>query len=549
MSLKTCFPAHVPVETARFVEPLLSEESIYRFIGQQIDQIIGDADFAAMYAEAGRPGVNPVLLALVTVFQFLEKLPDRAAAQMAVMRLDWKYALRQSLDWTRFHYSDLCNFRKRLLEHESERSVFERVVTYLRESGYVQAGGKQRTDSTHILGAVRDLSTVELVRETLHVTVCALISADAPWTVRYLPSSFVELYASRQRLDWTSKREMTEHLQRMATDGEWLWRQLQQFGTATLQALTEVRTLRRVLNEQFKPSRETVRYTATGHYRGNYLATPYDVDARRSTKRSTQWVGYKLHVTETIATNRQARFITDLALTSAPEPDNQQLDAIQNRLAECRVLPAQHYVDQGYMSAANLAKSLTKGVDLRGRLLQDTSGKREGFRLRDFQVDIANRTAICPAGRIAPRFVPAKPNPRNLVAFHVFFGKQCQLCPFFGPELCTDKLRGRHLGVSIHHDLIQARRREEQTASFNQEMRIRAGAESVISELVRGYGARRARYRGQRKAALQVAFIGAAVNLRRLALRLFVPTRCLPNPSSYHWFHRPCFSTESLHWT
>jgi hypothetical protein len=317
---------------------------------------------------------------------------------------------------------------------------------------------------------------------------------------------------------------MSEHLQRMATDGEWLWRQLQQFGTTILQTLTEVKILRRVLNEQFKPSRETVRYTATGHYRGNYLATPYDTDARRSTKRNTQWVGYKLHVTETINTNRQARFITDLALASAPEPDNQQLDAIQNRLAGRRVLPAQHYVDQGYMSAANLAKSLTKGVDLRGRLLQDTSGKREGFRLRDFQVDIANRTAICPAGRIAPRFGPAKPNPRNLVAFHIFFGKQCQLCPFFGSELCTDKPRGRHLGVSIHHDLIQARRREEQTASFNQEMRIRAGAESVISELVRGYGARRARYRGQRKAALQVAFIGAAVNLRRLALRLFVPS-------------------------
>jgi transposase len=114
----------------------------------------------------------------VTIFQFVEKLPDRAAAQMAVMRLDWKYALRQSLDWTGFHYSDLCNFRKRLLEHEGERSVFERVVTYLREKGYVQAGGKQRTDITHILGAVRDLSTVELVRETLHVTVCALISTD-----------------------------------------------------------------------------------------------------------------------------------------------------------------------------------------------------------------------------------------------------------------------------------------------------------------------------------------------------------------------------------
>jgi transposase len=541
MSLKENFPTRIPQETVRFVEPLLSEESIYRFIGQHIDQIISDEDFMSMYAEEGRPAVNPVTLALVTIFQFLEKLPDRTAAQMAVMRLDWKYALRQPLDWTGFHYSDLCNFRKRLLEHEAERVMFERVVAYLRGHGYVQAGGQQRTDSTHILGAVRDLSTVELVRETLRVAVSALISTDALWTLRYLPASFMETYTARQRWDWTDKIQMVEHLQRMATDGEWLWTQVQQFGTPTLRALAEVRMLRRILNEQFKPSRETVSFTPTGHYRGNYIASPYDVDVRRSTKRTTQWVGYKLHVTESISVGQERRFITDIALASAPEPDNQQVEAIQKRLAEQKLLPAQQYVDQGYMSAANLAKSLTRGVNLRGRLLQDTSGKTEGFRLRDFQVDIANRTAICPAGRVAPRFVPAKPNPRNLVAFHVFFGKQCQTCPFFGPELCTDKLRGRHLGVSLHHDLIQIRRSEEQTEAFRQEMRIRAGAESVISELVRGYGARRARYRGAHKNALQVAFTGAALNLKRLGRAVFVPTAHLANLLSYHPLHRFVF--------
>lgn len=255
MSLKESFPTQVPMETARFVEPLLSEDNLYRFIGQHIDQIISDADFVAMYAEDGRPGVNPVILALVTIFQFLEKLPDRAAAQMAVLRLDW----------TGFHSADLGNFRKRLLAHQAERTVFERVVAYLREHGYVQAGGRQRTDSTHILGAVRDLSTVELVRETLRVVVSALISTDAPWTLRHLPASFVETDTAHQRWDWTNKSQMAEQLQHMATDGEWLWMQLQPFGTPPLRALAEVKLLRRVLHEQFKPSRETVSYTPTGH--------------------------------------------------------------------------------------------------------------------------------------------------------------------------------------------------------------------------------------------------------------------------------------------
>jgi transposase len=543
MSLKIAFPSQIPAETARFVEPLLAEDSVYRFVGQQIDQMISDEDFADLYADEGRPGINPVILALVTVFQFLEKLPDRMAAQMAVMRLDWKYALRQELDWQGFHYADLCNFRKRLLLHQREQHLFERVVDYLRAQGYIAAGGKQRTDSTHILGAVRSLSTLDLVQETLHVALCSLISTDAPWTLRYLPASFVETYAPRQRLDWKGKAALAEPLQRMAQDGEWLLEQVKRFGTPALQDLAEVRTLRRVLNEQFRASRATVQYTPTGHYRGNYLVSPYDLDARRSMKHTTTWVGYKLHVTESIG---KTRFITDVVVTPAPEPDNQQLQAVQARLIQRNVRPKRQYVDQGYMSAANLAHSMANGIDLRGRLLEDTSGKQAGFRLQDFQVDIARRVAICPAGHQATRFVPAKPNPRNLVDFHIFFGKQCQGCPFFGPHQCTDKSSGRHLGVSQHHALIQARRREARTDAFLREMCLRIGIESVVSELVRGHGARRARYRGRRKNTLQMAFTASAANLKRLASAHFL---CFRLPFPFWACQVLSFSTKSKSWT
>src|SRR5438874_7547415 len=97
MSLKVSFPKAIPAETHAVVEPLLGEGNLYQFVGQEIGQILTDEDFETMYASDGRPGINPVVLSLVTVFQFVEKLPDRAAAQMAVMRLDWKYALRQEL--------------------------------------------------------------------------------------------------------------------------------------------------------------------------------------------------------------------------------------------------------------------------------------------------------------------------------------------------------------------------------------------------------------------------------------------------------------------
>ena len=180
MSLKTRFPAEIPEATRVLVEPLLAEDSVYRLIAQEVEQMVGDEAFEDMYAEEGRPAVNAVVLALISLFQFLEKLPDRAAARMAVMRLDWKYALRQEMSWSGFHYSDLCNFRKRLLAYGREGVVFESILAYVRERGYVKAGGKQRTDSTHIVGQVMELSRLELVWETIRVTLNALISTDAP---------------------------------------------------------------------------------------------------------------------------------------------------------------------------------------------------------------------------------------------------------------------------------------------------------------------------------------------------------------------------------
>lgn len=162
MSLKEAFPSEIPYETVQWVEALLPADSVYRVVAECVDDFLSDADFEKWYAIEGRPGINPIILSLVTVFQFLEKLPDRAAAHMAVMRLDCKYALRQRLEWTGFHYSDLCDFRKRLLKHSGESLIFERLLAYLRERGLVQASGRQRTDATHILGAVKTAPQISL---------------------------------------------------------------------------------------------------------------------------------------------------------------------------------------------------------------------------------------------------------------------------------------------------------------------------------------------------------------------------------------------------
>lgn len=515
MSMQTPFAAEIPEETRRLVEPLLAADSVYRLVGNEINQIVSDEDFLDMYAAEGRPAVNPVVLALVSIFQFLEKLPDRAAAEAVVMRLDWKYALRQELTWTGFHYSDLCNFRKRLLEHGREWVVFERLVAYLRERGYIKGRGKQRTDATKILGFVARLSRLELVWETIRLALGALVRADAPWVGKYVPVSFVDTYSLRRWDFRVGKAKIQQRMREAGQEGYWLLEQVEGHGSDELKALVEIEKLGRVLEEQFTRGEDgKMPPRPRQQAKGDVITTPHDPEARYGYKGGQGWVGYKLQVTETA--DERPRFITDVEIVPAMRQDNQCLAAIQDRLVERGIPPGKQYVDQAYMSGYHIADSLSKGIDLRGYVREGNLSKPEGFRLRDFEIDIEQRRAICPAGKTQVKWARTNSS-KNLTAYLAWFGSQCGSCPHFGPGLCTDRLNGRCLSINAYHDVIQARRLEADTEAFRQEMHIRAGIEGTVSEMVRSHGLRRSRFRGTRKNQLQAIFSATATNLKRLA--------------------------------
>lgn len=521
MSLKDLFPKSIPEATRAVVEQFLSEDSVYWLVGQEGDQIIRDADFEDMYSDEGRPGINPVVLSFVTVFQYLEKLPDRRAAEMVRVRLDWKYALRQELDWSGFNYSDLCNFRKRLLENEKERLIFDRVVTYLQERGHIKARGKQRTDSTYILGNVMYLSRLEIVWETIRLAVSALISADAPWSLHHLPSTFVETQSSRRDEYGLSKTKIEKAMQQAGADGYWLVARVQAHGDENLNNLAEMQTLKRVLEEQFTRSdpESPPKARLNSEIGGDTLQSPHDPDVRYSRKRDQKWQGYKMQVSETIDEESPERFISDIEIEPANESDQEALAPIQKRLIEREIPPAKQYVDQGYMSGEQIDTSREQGIDLRGFVNPGASQKEPGFRLADFEIDVEQQQATCPAGKTSVHWTVTSGTTKG-VAYRAFFGKQCRGCPFFATGQCTTNPAGRRLDISCHHDDLQARRHEMKSQTFQQEMHQRNGIEGTISELVRAHGARRSRYRGLAKNQLQASFIGAAINLKRLAKAL-----------------------------
>jgi transposase len=484
-------------------------------VGDKLYEQYQEADYVDLYHREGKPGHSPVDLAFVTAFQHLEKLSDRQAAEAVRTRLDWKYALHLPVDDRGFNFSVLSEFRDRIIRHQAEARLFDRVLEQLAALGLVKRRGRQRSDSLAVLSKVRDLSRLEQVVETLRLAVRALLKADPEWTRKTVPPTWEELYGERCVADKLSKAEHQARSARVGPDGEWLLERLQTETTpAELRTLPAVEVLAVVWQQQFEEVSGTLVYRARGAYDGKtYIVSPHDPEARYSEKGQQAWVGDKLQVTESDDDNLP-HLITDIAVTSSVETDYEALDAIQERLEARELLPGEQIVDGGYVTENNLVSSAERSIDLVGPVQKDTTKQArmpDGITLDQFQVDLEACTAFCPGGQ------QARIGTRRGKRIRFRFPKAvCAACPL-RPRCCTGE-GGRSLSLGRHYAVLQAARARQKTKAFKQLYRQhRGGVEGCLSSLVRGHGIRVGRYIGRAKRHLQALFTGVATNLRRAA--------------------------------
>src|SRR5215210_1029126 len=181
MSLRPEPVGEIPAETARVARAAFPKGTVVTRLRDEFDALYEDEDFRSLYPARGQPGLTPWRLALVTVFQFLEHLSDRQAADAVRARIDWKYALGLELTDPGFHFSVLGEFRARLVAGGAEHLLLDRMLERFKARALVKARGKQRTDSTHVLAAVHDLHLLELVAETLRATLDDLAAVVPDW--------------------------------------------------------------------------------------------------------------------------------------------------------------------------------------------------------------------------------------------------------------------------------------------------------------------------------------------------------------------------------
>src|SRR5690349_18610356 len=208
----------VPDDTARVAHAAFPDGNVYLRLRDELGSLFDDELFTVVYAVEGQPALHPWQLALVSVMQFMENLSDRQAAQAVRARIDWKYALGLDLTDDGFHYSVLSEFRTRLVQGNIEQVLLDTLLKRCQERGWLKVRGRQRTDSTSILGAVKALNQLELVGETLRHALNVLATVAPEWLKPQVQPDWFARYAERIE-DYRLPKDQTERATLSATIG------------------------------------------------------------------------------------------------------------------------------------------------------------------------------------------------------------------------------------------------------------------------------------------------------------------------------------------
>lgn len=311
------------------------------------------------------------------MLQYAEGPTDRQAADHVRARMDWKFLLGLELDDPGFDFSVLSDFRARLVEHGLEGKVLDLVLERISEAGLLRSGGRQRTDSTHVLAAVRTLNRMEFVGETLRAVLEALAAAAPRWLESVITGEWVQRYGARVDSYRFPKGDnvRAEWAEQVGRDGFTLLEAIYTgVSPGWLRQIPAVQVLHRAWTEQYHRDEKGVRWREGKDLppARQRLSSPYDLDARYGLKRGAGWCGYKIHLSETCEPDAP-HLITGVLTTDATVADAEVTADVHEGMAGRGLLPHEHIVDAGYVTAAHIVTARDEyGIDLVGPVGADT---------------------------------------------------------------------------------------------------------------------------------------------------------------------------------
>jgi transposase len=536
MSLRPHPLEPVPEETARVAHAAFPQGHPYLTFRDALGTIFQDEDFTTLFPTWGQPALPPWRLALVTIMQFRENLADRQAAEAVRARIDWKYLLSLALTDPGFDFSVLSEFRDRLLAGSAAELLLDKLLERCRALGLLTARGQQRTDSTHVLAAIRVLNRLELVAETLRAALNAVATVAPDWLQALTPLAWYERYSRRieeSRLPKaTAAREADA--QTVGEDGFLFLDALDTPDAPEgLRALSRIEALRRTWQRHYERTAcAPASPGASPAYQGRFKASrelppaaegiesPYDIEARYRHKRDTQWTGYMVHVSETCEPTTP-HLLPHVHTTLATVHEAQCTTPIQQALVDKDVSPQEHLVDAAYVSSELLVHSRDdQGILLRGptRPSQGWQTQVDGaYTIDQCAVDWDQQHVRGPQGHLSVAWWEHGGGQGSRPIIVAFDKHTCGPCPV--RAACT---RAKHTGRRLRlppqdqYEALAAAQTWSASEEGQQLYKRRAGVEGTLSQGGRAFGLRRTRYWGVAKTHLQHVAIAAAINIDRI---------------------------------
>jgi transposase len=530
MSLRSEPLPPIPEATAAAGRAAFPTGNLYVDLRDEFGTLYDDQLFTDLCSAPGRPvEVAPWRLALVVVMQYIEGLTDRQAADAVRRCLDWQYALSLDLHDPGFDFTLLHDFRQRLLAHDAAQRLLDTFLSTCKARGWIKVRSTQRTDSTHVLAAIRTLHRLECVLAAMHAALNQLSQAAPTWVQQWVTLEWYDRYGLRSaqvRLPKeASKREALAR--QVGVDGYQLLDRVWAAESAPyLRNLPALEGLRQIWMQQYYrctvPGLEALRWCTTDEQPPAALriTSPYELEARYCTKRNTQWVGYKPHLTETCEPEHPD-LITQVLTTPATTPDCTMGPIIVQDLATRALLPGTHLLDSGYMDADFLVTAQRQHqIDVVGPPLGAYSWQHKiahGYDLQAFVLDWEAQQAHCPQGHTSIKWTPGHDVSGDPVFRIRFDQATCRACPT--RQVCTtakDAPRQLTVRPQAHHEAIQAARQCQATPEFKTQYALRSGVESSLSQGIRRFHLRQSRYRGLARTHLQQLLTAVAMKVVRV---------------------------------
>lgn len=515
----------IPEATARIARQAFPKGNRYILLRDELGTIYTDAEFAPLFSVHGQSAISPWRLALVCVMQFLEDLTDRQAADAVRSRIDWKYLLSLELSDPGFDFSVLSEFRSRIITGHLEQRLLDRLLEQCQQKGWIKERGKQRTDSTHVLAAIRTLNRLENIGETLRAALNAVATVEPQWLKCWVPSDWFERYGrpvEEYRLPKGKEARQT-YAETIGNDGmELLGRAWSEAVPSYLREIPALEHLRQTWISQFWVDHGRLRLRDAKDLppTGKRSDSPYDPQARYGNKRSTQWLGYKVHLTETCDAGRM-HLVTHVVTTTANVPDVEQTEAVHQALQVKHLLPSVHLVDAGYVDIGGwLDSSQRYGIDLIGPMRPNGSWQTKtpgAYDLSQFRINWKTKRVTCPQGKKSKSWTPTQHAWGNAVIYIKFSRTHCRLCQERAHcTRCQTEARSLTLRPQAEYQLLQRMRQVQETPEWKQRYHQRAGVEGTLSQGIHCFGLRRTRYIGLAKTHLQHVLTGIAMNITRI---------------------------------